>query len=228
MTVPAHALLMAAGGGPPPSIEFVSVGTMATITTETSITPSLPSHAPGDLLMLFIHADQSHNPGTPTGSWTPIFTTGGAGSGSDIAAWYKIAGPSESNPTISVTSNSGGAAAMVVAYRNVDPSTPMDVTWTGNTGANSSTYLGETIVPVTDGAMVVHLYCHRASGTLTYTNQRGFTERARYVNTLPFPSEDRAFHLSDKLVDPAVSTQGPDFTWGTSAYQRYAFALRPA
>jgi hypothetical protein len=229
------AIIGAAGaGGGPSDIEFVAIGALSTITTGTSITPTLPSHNTGDFLLLYVHGDSNNNPSPPDGTWSTAFSVSPS-SGSDHACYYKFAGASEANPTVTVTSNSGGCAAFVIAYRYVDTSTPMDVTAVTTIAYSSTNYNtaggAPTIVPATDGAMVVSCCFYRSAGTVTIGTLNGFSVRTGTGAGPPWTNatgESRGFSLGDKLVDPAASTASYTFSSGSSAAVSTAVALRPA
>jgi len=166
------------------SIEFEGSGAFATGTT--SVTPPLPAHAAGDVLIAHVSA-KPVSTGTPpvfstaTDGWAEVpdsFATSDSGvaQGSAVGqTWevlfYKVAESSaEDDPVITVT-NGNTAHASAVCFSKTNPSNVWDVTGAnGGRATNSTTFFGTTpnFEPDVDlgaGDMVFVAACSHGSST---------------------------------------------------------------
>lgn len=100
---------------------YNSQGTPASGTTG-AITPGIPTHSAGQLLLLLAEGDNT-NFGTAPSGWTALPVA--AGNATKCAAWWKIAASSsETNPTITPTS-ANHTYAVVLTFDNANQTTPI-------------------------------------------------------------------------------------------------------
>lgn len=120
----------------------------------TGVAQNLPDHQNGDLLVMFIAVDT----GTATisassGAWT-AFTPATVTNGIITYAWYRIA--TTSSETVNITT-ADATSGIIVAFREVDTTTPFDgvaIDYTG-VGTATSTPVSVSRTPTTANA----LYC---------------------------------------------------------------------
>lgn len=132
-------------------IAFVNKGTWAAGTT--SVAPGIPaSMQAGDLMILHVHTPNQAVT-TPSG-WTqltnsPVSTgTANAAGGTRLSAYYRFWQSGDAAPTVAVT---GGTVttAIIVGYRGVDTTTPIDATPVATTLATANATLTMTGVTTT-------------------------------------------------------------------------------
>src|ERR1019366_3864352 len=99
------------------AISFISVGAAVQTASGTTLTPVIPTHNAGDLLVAIIYVS-GQTQGNPAG-WTLL---DGAG---DIGGVYSlIATGSDANPVFSWTT-AAAATAQVAVFRNVNATLPL-------------------------------------------------------------------------------------------------------
>ena len=132
----------------------------------------------GDLV-IFTHSQQTaaaNALGTSTSGYTELIETVGTGAvaNASLSINYKVMGATPDTTVVGNALPSGGRQ-MLIAYvfRNVDQTTPMDVTFTSVTGSNF-TVDSPAITPVTLGAAVVAVFC-TADTTATPVPLRDFS-----------------------------------------------------
>lgn len=112
---------------------FQAVGTADSATTG-AITPTLPTHAAGDLIILACEGDTTSFGTDPTGYTSLGVVTG---SSTKLCVWYKIAASgAESNPTIT-PSSANHTYAQVITFRNVHQTLPIHAQSEGSANTNS-------------------------------------------------------------------------------------------
>ena len=80
---------------------------------------------------------------------------------------YKFLSTDETSIDLSsTTSNSNGGAVVVMVWRNVDTTTPFDVTTTTATGIDTTRPNPPSITPVTTGAKIIAVGCGASSGAV--------------------------------------------------------------
>lgn len=154
------------------AITFITAGTWAQGTT--SITPSMPTGASGnDLCILVVECQSSETPNVATSGWNLVgrvteslgtYTT-------KLSVWYAwqtTAGISA--PTASATTDH--VAGQIVAFRNVDMTTPFEASGTATASATATAYSFPTLTTVSPNAMVVNIASegYDASGTTNIGN----------------------------------------------------------
>jgi len=221
-------------------IEFVAAGTLVeggSVAAETGQTPGLPAGlAENDLILAVINrSGEAHTFNTPTG-YTLVIERFGLDvfSNHSMAIFYKIATASESPPLMNSTGGGNEQqTAQTFAFRNVDTSTPFDVTPSatyikrdGNI-PNPNNQTGVAITTVTAGAWVGLYVAAHDLRIVTPADPVGFTRRAYSGNF------DRGFMFWTIPVNPARTlTPGvpafvPDAANAVDLIW-FTFALRPA
>lgn len=132
------------GGGGFSDITFVGVGATFSYATGTAITPTVPTGIQvGDfLLAAFSFRDEATTMVTVPSGWTlvPGNNPQSASTDSKILSYYKIADGSEGGTQPSFAASASGAgAAIVVAYRGVNTTTPFDLNAVGFASPTSGT-----------------------------------------------------------------------------------------
>lgn len=149
------------------AISFKGVGSWATSTT-TSITPALPTHAAGDLILIrvFRKPYTGSAMSTATSGWAAIgssYTNGttanGVGVGSMmIQAFYKVAeSSSETMPQIDFGATGAPGAAVAVVYQKASGDTWQTPTGVGGVDSTAATTVNDTFgthISVDTGDMV--------------------------------------------------------------------------
>jgi hypothetical protein len=114
---------------------YQAQGTAAAALTATNCTPTIPTHAVGDLLIAFV-ATQNETPNTPSG-WTAVPGGTVTANGARITAFYRIAeSTSETDPTFNFTTNH--VYAVVLTYRNAHVTHPFHASAIACSVASSS------------------------------------------------------------------------------------------
>lgn len=225
LTTSAHT----AGAG---NITLVGVGAMVAGTS--TLTPSLPAGVQsGDII---IACSAAYN--TTTATWSATGYTArtnqtcGSTTAGRVGTIYKIAGSSESNPTITCSAPNNGWATFLVVFRGVDNTTPFDVADVASDsfgGVNSVTPTGLTTV--TNGAVAVSLLACTNNETLTITTSQSFTTDASGSSYHHHPTPDCGLALTHKTISTAGAVTMPTYNGPTdfpSQWGAISMALRPA
>lgn len=207
------------------AISFVSSSVTA-FGPRTNTTITAPaSIADNDLLILGIYtgaASEAPDP-TPPAGFTQQGTTTDQTGDSVNAEWrvYTKKAASESG-NYTCTHSSATTQAMMLVYRGVDTTTPMDVTATTNTGVSSTTTTATGLTTVTAGAMLVMME-RSWSGSTAQTPPTGMTERVESV----------VMYAADEIIAAAGATGNRAHTNSNSGgdaglWAVVLLALRPA
>ncbi len=145
------------------SITYVGSGNPATATSG-NVTPTLPGAlTSGDLLLCLVVSRD--NVAHAVSGWIPLYSL--TGSDHRASLFYKIAGASESNPTVS-HSGGDGIATRCSAFRGVDATTPFDVAHAARLTNNDDKINTGSLTTVTPNTMMLiagHLNDNRAIGS---------------------------------------------------------------
>lgn len=153
---------------------YVGAGTAAGGTGD--VTPTVPTHSAGDVLVLVVesNADQPAAISGGLGDWIVVPDTpqNAAGSGGTrLTAWYQVSDGSVSNPTITDPGNH--AYAVIFAFTDVETSDPLNATdgWLEDNTDTSVASVGVT----TDAAdcLIVEIVVHGNDSTAA--NLSGWT-----------------------------------------------------
>ena len=106
--------------------------------TVTSIQPELPAHVSGDLLVVFVFADNTADDASTPAGWTKITS---AADTHTMTAYRKVAASSSETIAAVTFASSLNAGAMAICVKDADNTTPIDVF-----GVTSSTF-GADVLP---------------------------------------------------------------------------------
>jgi MSHA biogenesis protein MshQ len=191
-----------------------------------NLTPALPAHAAGDLLLCLSASTDTINHTVGTAGWTRIYFLSGTGN-HRAAAFYKIAASgAETNPTITHTGGNS-VLARCTRFRGVDTANPFDVAYAASAAAfrTDDEVRTGTLTTVTNGAMLLfasHLNDNRTRDAVP----TGWTD-VFYSSTSS--GSDSAVGLV-RLTQATAGAAGPAIMniSGTAQTHGVILALRPA
>src|SRR3954471_6888765 len=171
---------------PPPL--WVANGATTTWTTNTAGTVALPASLNVNDLELLIIANTVNNAvaATPTG-WTSVGAIGSAlGAGVRLTVFRKYFASADTAPSVTPNTDTGGASARIVAFRNVNTTTPLDVTAaTSTSAAGASTYTPPGQTTVTTNARAESIVVENDGGSLTPTLGFGTSQGFSFETGFP-------------------------------------------
>lgn len=207
-------------------ITFVAAGTIAVDGSLAGITGQNAALPAGvlqkDFLIIFSHRnDNDGNFDTLSGWIKPSALEQQSGPGSDLqtVVYYKIAGSSESDVTVTHSDTTDESwCTVMLAYRGVDTTTPFDVTPTAShvqalqnkPSPNIDAF--KEITTVTNGALVIAFESVTHSFINSDADPSGYTIRARHAN--PALANHSQLQVWDKivLVAGSVTPGAPPYT----------------
>ena len=194
-----------------PPIARVATGATVTRTGSGSFSPPIPTGLLGDDLMILIVANTKVNESAAPAGWTTVVTDGTrAGADMSLSVFYRFFQTGVTSPTVSVATDGGGASARIIAYRNVDPTTPLDVTPTAGVSATAApTFTPPSLATLTANAYAVSIVAQndraRTAPTLSLATSQGFALESGFPET-PDGGEQRqpsrAVHRRPDHLDP--------------------------
>lgn len=202
----------------------------------TSLTGGIASApADGDLIVIASSTSGvgSRSPGVNTAGYTLVQELQSVDTRtSTIDVAYKVAvASSDTSVTMDGNGNAGfGNSTVVMVFRGVDTTTPMDVLRTTATGTNGSRPNNAAITPVTSGAWIVA--CGAATGDTTPTaftgptGMTGFRTAPSTGSTSSSISGMAYTTWTTGAYDPAAWTGGESTT--SDSWTAVTLALRPA
>lgn len=220
------------------SISFQGAGT-ATAASEAdsgNVTPTLPSHQTGDLLICAVTSNDNIAHSISTSGWTELYQFNQSGSFHPRASvWYKLAtSAAETAPTITHTGGSG-IVSRCTGWRGVDGSSPFDVAWSSahlaDTTSSSNVTTG-SMTTVTANVMMLfvgHINNNRCNLAASVTGGLTWTQAFCEDRNPPGSGNDEtvAMHYaadsSPGAIGPITFTQA-----GSDANRGALIALRPA
>ncbi len=204
------------------AISFVAAGAYKTIITSPETGPAIPTGTvEDDLMLLFcmgsMGASVTASWEIPTGWSQRLVHPGMLPSTMGMEVFFKIAGGSESSPSITVdagtVTNSYGT--FIATYRGVDTTTPFGLPAALDDQNPASTFFTtDGVTTLTDNSFGI-VFCHQEfNNALSFDAgfEEGFTARAQgaaYHNGA-FGSK-HAIILTDKFMATAGATGGPRF-----------------
>lgn len=178
---------------------------------------SLPSGLQqADLVMVFM-ADDNNNGGSAPSGWTTLITENFTSSVWN-SVWYKFMDATPDS-TVSVPEVS---AWIAVAFRNVDTTTPFDVTYQGPTTGKGSTIPIPSITTSSDNAMLV------AFGGLDDDRTASQVSVSSPWTLAAAEDNDGVAMVAYYLKTTAGTESGGSFSTSDDEYVSYVFALKPA
>ncbi len=191
----------------------------------------------GDFLLLFgVTADGDDGGFDALTGWTEIldaavFLTGGAApSPPGMSVWHRIASSEPASYIITPTFGTTGICAQMLAFIDVDPVTPIDLTSITAIGDGANADPG-SITTVTDEAMVVVASFIDSVDITTQTVPSGYTDPdglGRVVGAGGGNGCTLGTAYRSTLVSPAGAEDPAAFTTGAEQWGAPTIALRPA
>ncbi len=193
---------------------------------------TLPAHNEGDFLILFsYHREDSPVPDVSsisTAGWTridpgatPVFQDLGP-TGLSLTAWYKFAGASEGNPTIT-WDDSYHSGAMVAVYRGVNTDTPLDGVTVGSTTNPNTNSATISATPNTDNAWLMGIWA--LDDDAVWTAGNGGTVDAQGETA---SGSDAAIGIAHEAVPTAQAESFTVSGGDQDAQCSMSFVLKPA
>jgi hypothetical protein len=198
-----------------------------------SVTVTLPSHNEDDLL-IFVAGNREDDPVPSIVTAPSGYTQQGSVHAYDagqlgiaIAVFYKVAGASESNPTVEWNTGAArGVYGVVHVYRGVDTSTPIDASAGGGTLADATTCTPTgTLTTQTDGAMAISVVMQDDDTTLSLDTPQSFAIDQQSNTT---SGSDWTQGIASRTVATAGGVTLPTWGGGNDAWCFESFALKPA
>ena len=212
------------------AVSFVAAATATSDADVTSIGVALPAGIVStDFLLAFIARDAEAAPGAVTApaGWT-LLNEGACGGGvaCSLAVFQRFTGSASGPQTFTWTGGQNVTAALL-AYRNVNQSTPFDTAATTSTGTTGSPGV-PAITTVTNNSMVVRAVAE-SEEVGPFTPPGGHTERFDLNPTGGGATTNIASSGAD-FVDATAGANAAttfDSTGGSSAWRGISIALRP-
>lgn len=196
-------------------ISFVAAGAVVG-GTAANITLVAPTISAGDYLLAAIFKRSGSDPGIPAG-WS-LRKQQVAGT-IDLYAYEKIADGSESGAGFTWTHLSAIRSGVIVAYRGVHQSSPMDATATSAT--NGAPHSSANIVSVHDKSWHILIWAVGVTTTSAWNTPAGYSQRVASGSA-------NGLTIDDKSITPAgaAGSQSKTYTGTQTASQSISIALR--
>jgi MSHA biogenesis protein MshQ len=208
---------------------FVGAGTVAATTLDDDTANYPAGWAADDLLLLLV--ENAGDSLTVDAGWTSAGTPQ-LGTGTGLHVWYRVAQSGDGGSVGYHGSGINHMQGVVLAYRGVDTTTPLDATPVGGTASASTSITFSSITTVTADCMIVLALAaadDRAAGndfgSWTNANLTSLTER---VDANTAQGNDGALGAADGVKATAGATGTTTASISTSAGKAYmTIALRP-
>ena len=219
---------------------WVATGDTVTRTSYGSFAPPIPTGTQaGDFMLLIVANTTNSTPSTPSG-WSPVASDGTNTSPDvNLSVFYRFYVAGDSAPSVSVSVSGGVAAARIVSYRNVNTTTPLDVTpVTSLSGSSSaSSFAPDGLTTATANARAVSIVTENDGGGSAPTlgfggggNAQGFVAETGFPDA---PSggdhnDHLAVDVTSKPIPSASAVTFPTYTTSDSRlWAGVSIALRP-
>lgn len=200
-----------------------SVGAL-TASAAASAAVTLPTNASGDLILLCFTGRPAGNAGTAdtvaaTGYTQHPATINRREVGTqdlNQVFLYKVAGASESNPTVNVGTNyqstATGWSCFAIVVAGEDSTNLFDTTTQVGGAAAAATFSGPNITTTVDGSLVINFVGSADDNALSMTTAQGFTSQASGSSYHTVTGGDHAAGLASKIQVTAGSVTAPTWT----------------
>lgn len=186
------------------------IGASASVTPAKDPIAVLPAGvASGHLLVIVATSSSGQTLSTPAGWLAFIGPNFGA---EKLSAWYKIAGGSETNVTVTSTGSLATQEAVMLAYSGIKAGGPFErSSSTGGVGTAATT---PSITTTATDDLLLHIYvCHFAGSAVTWTAPGGTS--ARYT-LAALAGANNGFLIVDENKVAAGATSGRGATLSAS------------
>jgi hypothetical protein len=207
-----------------------------TRTSTGALTPSIPSGLNvNDLIVLIVANTTSSVSAAPSG-WTSLATVGtNTGNAVSLSVFYRFFHTGDTAPIVSVTTDAGGASARIVAYRNVNTTTPLDVAAaTSTSAAGQPTFTPAGLATITANARAESIVAENDNAstapTLSFSSAQGFSTDGGFpdARAIGNPSNHHAVDVAGKPIPSAGSVTFPTLATNISGvWAGVSIALRP-
>jgi hypothetical protein len=205
------AITVTAAGG-----TYSGAGAPVTVTSSTKdlAIPYPAGTASGDLMLLVVVNNASQDSKVNTSGWTLIDSPALGGANMEMQAWWHTAGAAESSATMEIKTNSNGATAWILDYKNM--SSPALNAFTSGTSSSASSLTPTTLTTTAGNTTVISLAGINAARTLSLATPQGFAFRASLQNST---GSGRALGVADRYAAPAGAVSSPTWTQGATTSQ---------
>ena len=219
-----------------PPIAWVASGAVVTRTSAGSLAPTIPSGLSVNYLMIAIVANTTGNVSSAPTGWTSAATIStNAGAGISLSIFYRLFQTGDTAPSITVNTDGGGASAQIVAFDNVNTTTPLDVaSVTSTSAAGSSTFTPTGLTTATANARAESIIAENPGSntapTLSFSNAQGFSAESGFPDkpAVSGGNNSHAVDVAGKAIASAGAVTFPTFaTSAAGVWAGVSIALRP-
>ncbi len=200
-------------------IARVGTGSTATTARSGSLSPGLPTGLlPNDLVILIVANTRARTSAPPAG-WTGVANVATAvGADMSLSVFYRFYQTGIAAPSVAVNTDRGGASARIIAYRNVDTTTPLDVAAATSVSTSAAaTFTGPGLTTLTPNALALSIVAQNDSGSaapaLAMISAQGFALEAGFPESPSVGNNGNhhALDLAGKLVATPSTVTFPTF-----------------
>ena len=179
-------------------------------------------------LLMLVTYRSDRTVSTPPSGWTLVSHLADANAGSSVMGtyYYKVAGASESDPDVVLSSASTEFAALVFEFSGVDTTTPIDVAVSTSANSFGSSKTSPDITTITDGAWWISGVVHDDSADAPWTgNATGVT--SIHAGNVGGADVGAATEYKEIATAAATGTNVWSTGGGSEQSQAFSLALRP-
>ncbi len=219
-----------------PPIAWVATGGTVTRASSGTLSPPIPGGLRVNDLMILIVVNTKKDVTASVTGWTALATVASkAGQDISISLFYRLFQPSDGAPLASVKTDAGGASARIVAYRNVNVTTPLDVApVTSLSGNGSAGFTPSGLTTASANSYAVSIVAendHAATAPmLSMFFPQGFRVETGFPDAPPVGNNNNhhAVAVAGRLIPSPVAVTLPTFATNLpGAWAGVSLALRP-
>ncbi len=195
---------------------YAGAGAPVTVTSSSSnvVVPYPAGTATGDLMLLVVVNNATQTSTVSSSGWNVVDNAGLGGSGMQITAWWHAAGAETSVTLASLKTNSDGATAWVLDYKNAG--TPALAGVSSGTASSASALTPTGLTTTAPDTTVISLVGINTAAALSLQTPQGFAARASLQNAT---GVGRTLGVADRFAATAGSLTPPTWTEGATASQ---------
>jgi hypothetical protein len=215
---------------------WVATGSTVTRTSSGTLAPGVPGSLSVNDLMLLVVANTTQNVSAAPTGWSSVATIGtNTGAGVSLSIFRRFFQTGDTAPSVSVTTDAGGASARIVVFRYVNTTTPLDVAAvTSTSAAGASTFTPTGLTAVTADARAESIVTENdgrnTAPTLSFNNAQGFSAESGFPETPAVGNggNHHAVDLAGKWISSPGSLTFPTFATNLSGvWAGISVAMRP-
>jgi hypothetical protein len=203
------------------SLVFGGIGTVATATSNTTVTVNYPAGTQTNDVLGLVEENQGGSAiTTPTG-WVSLGTQSTSGPES-LTVWYKQALAGETSVPLMITTTSAGASAWVVRYDRPGGTGPVVIAGTptnGHTTTPGTTLSPTSILTSASNATEISFVGMSGANTLSLSTPQTFTQEVATTSTIGSGS---ALGIDDQSV-PTLGTTPTAPIWSDLSSNTWAW-----